>query len=52
MSKHYKIENKVEVHRVIPIHNNTLLYVTQNNMIKVKRTNVTDNNVFTLNYAE
>lgn len=28
MSKHYKIENKVEVHRVIPIHNNTLLYVT------------------------
>lgn len=45
MSKHYKIENKVEVHRVIPIHNNTLLYVTLNNMIKVKRTNVTDNNV-------
>lgn len=29
MSKHYKIENKVKVHRVIPIHNNTLLCYTK-----------------------
>lgn len=50
---YYERENKkcmewIEVHKVIPMHNNKILicYTKQRNAIKVKRTNVTNITMF------